>query len=154
MAASRSVGGACARRRFARAYRQLRPRDGQCESDRAGCDRQPPFLPRTRGRSLFAVASTRIRIRSRRSSDPATTRFPSRNARESSVSARLANAKAIIYCWLSSSSPTGRHNYGPPALGGKRGNIYIILCASEPVIEIAGRIYYVTNDFFRCCDTV
>lgn len=26
-----------------------------------------------------------------------------------------------IHCWLSSSSPTGRHNYAPPALGGKRG---------------------------------
>lgn len=34
---------------------------------------------------------------------------------------QLRPTESIIYCWLSSSSPTGRHTYGPPALGGRRG---------------------------------
>lgn len=39
---------------------------------------------------------------------------------------------AIIYCWLSSSSPTGRRNYGPPALGGRRGR------SSQGCVRISG----------------
>lgn len=52
-------------------------------------------------------------------------RPPGRTARGFPNGPRTRKGR-IIYCWLSSSSPTGRHNYGPRALGGKRGRAPLV----------------------------
>ncbi|VVC43098.1 Hypothetical protein CINCED_3A003381 [Cinara cedri] len=114
------------------------PERDQCRSDSAGCDRPPTpstqLQPPSPSRRAFVVVPSRreqpcavvVAITAEFDARP-----PSQSARCDRIAdsagrprrtfRRTANTEAIIYCWLSSSSPTGRHNYAPPALGGKRG---------------------------------
>lgn len=89
---------------------------GQCDSDL-------PFR-RARDRRTFR--------RQKPTTDPSTTQLASGSGFDTrrnygAVLRDPVNRVTIIYCWLSSSSPTGRHPFGPPGLGGKRGaNNYIL----------------------------